>query len=133
MVKHLPLILPLSKLLEDRALPNRHATLNLLEIPTAKLKGLRAVAGAHSDRNGRRLCRYKTQAMLNEDLMCAVIEPSLIDEFSQHLLRHRQVGGVIDARNGLPILNSPHGSQKAYLSAFAGFKGWRSVRDWISG
>lgn len=57
--------------------------------------------------------------MLDEHAVRAVIALAALDELAQHLLRHRQVGTVVDARDGLPILLAAHHAEKLRLRALA--------------
>ncbi len=103
---------------KHRALPDRHAGFDLLQIPMAEVKSLRAVLRAHFDDDARLFSSDEAEAMLDEDAMRSVLALATHDEVAQHLFCHRQIGAVIDAGNLFPIFHATHDAEKLRLRAF---------------
>ena len=84
---------------------------------------------AHFDDDARLLGGDEAETMLDEDAMRSVLVFATLDEFAQHLLRHRQVGTVIDAGDRFAVLLATHDAEKLRLRTFAGLEDCRGGLD----
>ena len=99
----------------------------------AEGKGGGAVFGADADEDAGDLGGDEAEPMLNEDLMRRVIGLASGEQGGEDFLRHGLVGGVLDAGNDAPVLQTADGAQELHLRALLGLEGWRFGEDRIRG
>lgn len=64
----------------------------------------------------------EAESVLDEDAVGAVVGEAFFEESGECFLGHREVGGVVDAGDGLAIFGAADGAEELDFSAFFGFE-----------
>src|SRR4051812_47914302 len=94
------------------ALPDRHATLELLDDPARDVVGGTPMRVCDGDPDARLFQRELAEPMLDGDVGRREAAPRLVRDGGKLPLRHRLVRRVLDAGHGAPVVHLAHGAEK---------------------
>lgn len=106
----------------DGFFPDGDGGLNLFEVPLADVEGGGAVFGVDAEEEAGFEGGDEAEAVLDEDAVGAVVGEAFFEEGGEGFLGHGEVGGVVDAGDGLAVLGAADGAEELDFGAFFGFE-----------
>ena len=117
----------------DGFFPDGDGGFDFFEVPLADFEGGGAVFGVDAEEEAGFEGGDEAEAVLDEDAVGAVLGEAFFEEGGEGFLGHGEVGGVVDAGDGLAVFGASDGAEELDLGAFFGFEAGGFGEDGVGG